>query len=59
MRVRNEANAYANKVIPEARGEAQRYLEEAEAYRRQLVAEARGESSVSLSCWSSIKSRLR
>ena len=44
VRVRNEANAYANKVIPEARGEAQRYLEEAEAYRRQEVAEARGES---------------
>ena len=44
VRVRNEANAYANKVIPEARGEAQRYLEEAEAYRRQVVAEARGES---------------
>ena len=45
VRVRNEANAYANKVIPEARGEAQRYLEEAEAYRRQVVAEARGESA--------------
>jgi membrane protease subunit HflK len=44
VRVRNEANAYANKVIPEARGEAQRYLEEAEAYRRQVIAEARGES---------------
>ena len=44
VRVRNEADAYANKVIPEARGEAQRYLEEAEAYRRQVVAEARGES---------------
>ena len=44
VRIRNEANAYANKVIPEARGEAQRYLEEAEAYRRQVVAEARGES---------------
>lgn len=45
VRVRNEANAYANKVIPEARGEAQRYLEEAEAYRRQVVAQARGESA--------------
>jgi membrane protease subunit HflK len=44
VRVRNEANAYANKVIPEARGEAQRYLEEAEAYRQRVVAEARGEA---------------
>ena len=44
VRVRNEANAYANKVIPEARGEAQRYLEEAEGYRQRVIAEARGEA---------------
>lgn len=44
VRVRNEADAYANQVIPEARGEAQRYLEEAEGYRQRVVAQARGEA---------------
>ena len=44
-RVRNEADAYANQVIPEARGEAQRYLEEAEGYRQRVVAQAVGEAS--------------
>jgi membrane protease subunit HflK len=45
VRVRNEADAYANQVIPEARGEAQRYLEEAEGYRQRVVAQSVGEAS--------------
>ena len=32
-RLRNQADAYANRVIPEARGQAQRILQEAEGYR--------------------------
>jgi len=44
VRVRNEADAYANQVIPEARGEAQRYLEESEGYRQRVVAQANGEA---------------
>lgn len=40
----NEANAYANQVIPEARGFARRVLEEAEAYRDQVVAQSQGEA---------------
>ena len=44
-RLRNEAEAYANKVVPEARGSAARILQEAEAYREQTVAEARGQAS--------------
>ncbi|WP_439509925.1 FtsH protease activity modulator HflK [Marinimicrobium koreense] len=43
-RLKNEAQAYANSVIPQARGEAQRMIEEAEAYRARVVAEAEGES---------------
>jgi membrane protease subunit HflK len=39
-----EANAYRNKVVPEARGEAQRMLQEAEAYKESMVAIARGEA---------------
>ncbi|MBN4053706.1 FtsH protease activity modulator HflK [Haliea sp. AH-315-K21] len=40
----NEANAYANQVIPEARGFARRVLEEAGGYRDQVVAQAEGEA---------------
>ncbi len=39
-----EANAYRNKVVPEARGEAQRMIQEAQAYRESSVANARGEA---------------
>jgi membrane protease subunit HflK len=43
-RLKNEAQAYANGVIPEARGRAQRTLEEAEAYRAEVIARAEGET---------------
>ncbi len=43
-RFRNEAETYANGIIPEARGQAQRVLEEASAYRDQVVAQAEGEA---------------
>jgi modulator of FtsH protease HflK len=41
-RARNEAETYANKVIPEARGKAQQFLQDAQGYREQAVAEAKG-----------------
>jgi modulator of FtsH protease HflK len=44
-RMRNEAEAYANRVVPEARGQAARILQEAQAYREQTVAEAKGQAS--------------
>ncbi len=44
VRVRNEADAYANQIIPEARGEAQRYLEESEGYKLRVIAQAQGEA---------------
>jgi membrane protease subunit HflK len=40
----NEAEAYANTIIPEARGRAQRMLEEATAYKEKVVARASGEA---------------
>lgn len=43
-RYRNEAETYANGIIPEARGKAKRVLEEANAYRDQVVAQAEGEA---------------
>lgn len=45
VRLRNEADAYSNGIVPEARGEAQRQLELANAYRERVVAESRGEAS--------------
>mgnify|MGYP000715275768 CR=1 FL=1 len=44
-RAKNEAQAYANDVIPRARGEAAKILQEAEAYKKQVVAVAEGEAS--------------
>jgi len=44
-RSKNEAEAYANDVIPRARGEAAKILQEAEAYKKQVVAAAQGEAS--------------
>jgi membrane protease subunit HflK len=44
-RLKNEAEAYANKVVPEARGQAARITQESEAYREQTVAEAKGQAS--------------
>jgi len=43
-RVINEAQSYANAIIPEARGRAQRIIEEAEGYKARVVAEAEGEA---------------
>jgi modulator of FtsH protease HflK len=44
-RLRNEGEAYANDVIPRARGTASRLIEEANAYRARVVANAEGEAS--------------
>ncbi len=44
VRLRNEANRYAEKVVPEARGDAQKQIEGANAYRDQVIAQAQGEA---------------
>jgi len=44
-RQKNEGQAYANDVIPRARGAASRLLQEAEAYRSRVVANAQGDAS--------------
>lgn len=45
VRLENEAEAYANDIIPRARGRAVRVVQEAEAYKNQIVAKAKGETS--------------
>ena len=44
-RAQNEAQTYANRVVPEARGRAEKVKQDAEAYREQTVAEAKGAAS--------------
>lgn len=44
-RLRNEAEAYSKRVVPEARGVAARILQEAEAYKKQTVEDALGAAS--------------
>ena len=44
-RMINEAEAYANEIIPKARGQAARIIEDANAYRAQVVARAEGDAS--------------
>jgi modulator of FtsH protease HflK len=43
-RAKNEAEAYANDVVPRARGAADRLNEEAEGYRARIVAQAEGDA---------------
>jgi len=44
-RLKNEAETYANEVIPKARGRAARQTEEAQAYKESLIAKAQGEAN--------------
>lgn len=44
-RLRFEAESYANKVLPEARGQAVRQIQDAEAYKERVIADAQGEAS--------------
>ncbi|MDA0911356.1 MAG: FtsH protease activity modulator HflK [Proteobacteria bacterium] len=41
-RVQNEAQSYANKVVPVAKGRAQRIMDEARAYQSKVVLDAQG-----------------
>jgi len=44
-RLQNEAQTYANRVVPDARGRAAQILQTAEGYKQQAVAEAKGQSA--------------
>src|SRR5437868_8835340 len=44
-RAQNEAQTYANRVVPEARGRVAQVIQAAEAYREQTVQEAKGQTS--------------
>jgi membrane protease subunit HflK len=44
-RLQNEAETYANRVVPEAKGRVAKIVQDAEAYRAQTVADANGQTS--------------
>ncbi|MBL8472820.1 MAG: FtsH protease activity modulator HflK [Rhodocyclaceae bacterium] len=44
-RQKNEGQAYANDVIPRARGDASRLMQESEGYRARMIATAEGDAS--------------
>ena len=44
-RLQNEAQTYANRVVPDARGRAAQVIQAAEGYKQQAIAEARGQSA--------------
>jgi len=45
VRAQNEAQTYANRVVPEAKGRAAKIIQDAEAYRSQTIANAKGQAS--------------
>jgi membrane protease subunit HflK len=54
-RAQNEAQTYANRVVPESRGRAAQITQAAEAYRQQTVAEATGQSARFLKIYDEFK----
>ncbi|HEV2302594.1 MAG TPA: FtsH protease activity modulator HflK [Stellaceae bacterium] len=44
-RLKNEAEAYANNVVPKARGSAAKIVQDAQAYKQQIVARAQGDAA--------------
>jgi len=54
-RAQNEAQTYANRVIPEARGKAAQILQAADAYKAQTVNEATGQTARFLSIFEQYK----
>jgi modulator of FtsH protease HflK len=44
-RLQNEAQTYANRVVPDAKGRAAQILQQSEGYKQQAIAEAKGQSA--------------
>ncbi|MBN9601955.1 MAG: FtsH protease activity modulator HflK [Afipia felis] len=54
-RLQNEAQTYANRIVPDARGRAAQVLQQAQGYKEQAVAEAKGQASRFLSVYDEYK----
>jgi len=57
-RQKNEGQAYANDVVPRARGTAARLIQESEGYKQSVIANAEGDAAASSRFWWSMKRRL-
>lgn len=55
QRLRNEAEAYRNDIIPRARGETERIVQEAEAYKQEVVARSQGDAKRFLAVYEQYK----
>lgn len=55
QRLRNEAETYRNRIIPEARGQAERMSQEAQAYREEVVNRAKGDTDRFIKVYESYK----
>lgn len=54
-RLRNEAEAYQNDILPRARGQAERTIQDAEGYKKEVVARAEGDASRFVSVYTQYK----
>jgi membrane protease subunit HflK len=54
-RLRNEADAYRNDVVPRARGDAERVIQEGRAYREEVVNRAQGDANRFTSVYNAYK----
>jgi len=54
-RLRNEAEAYRNDIVPKARGAAAAVKQEAEAYRQEIIARAQGDAARFTSVYQAFK----
>jgi len=54
-RLKNEAQSYANQIIPTSEGQAAKMVQQAEAYKEQVTKEAQGEAKRFLSVYESYK----
>ncbi len=54
-RLRNEAEAYRNNIVPRARGEAEKLIQEAEAYKETVINRAQGDAERFVSVFEAYK----
>ncbi len=54
-RLTNEADAYANRIVPEAEGEAIKIVQDAEAFKARVIAESQGEAERFISVYKEYK----
>ena len=55
QRLKNEAEAYRNDIIPRARGEGEKLIQEAEGYKQKVIAQSKGEAERFISVHNSYK----